>query len=154
MDPWNMWQCLYKWVCSKLILRIDILSSSCETGLRRVPANPIDDWSLLVQVMACCRQTASHYLNQCLLRSMPPYGVARSQWDKWQVAESYNIHAKCWITFITIDQKHHLIVTPLNECPDSKVHGAYMGRTWGRLGPGEPHVWPMNLAIRVRIHIP
>ena len=33
--------------------------------------------------------------------------------------------------------------------PDSKVHGAYMGPTWGRQGPGGPHVCPMNLAIRV-----
>ena len=32
--------------------------------------------------------------------------------------------------------------------PDSKVHGAYMGPTWGRKDPGVPHVGPMNLAIR------
>ena len=31
--------------------------------------------------------------------------------------------------------------------PDSKVHGANMGPIWGRLGPGGPHVGPMNLAI-------
>ena len=32
--------------------------------------------------------------------------------------------------------------------PDSKVHGAYMGPTWGRQDPGGPHVDPMNrLAI-------
>ena len=31
--------------------------------------------------------------------------------------------------------------------PDSKVHGAYMGTTWGRQDPGGPHVGPMNLAI-------
>ena len=30
----------------------------------------------------------------------------------------------------------------------SKVHGAYMGPTWGRQDPGGPHVGPMNLAIR------
>ena len=33
--------------------------------------------------------------------------------------------------------------------PDSKVHGAYRGPTWGRQDPGGPHVGPMNLAIRV-----
>ena len=33
--------------------------------------------------------------------------------------------------------------------PDSKVHGAYMGPTWGRQDPGGPHVGPMNLAIWV-----
>ena len=33
--------------------------------------------------------------------------------------------------------------------PDSKVHGAYMGPTWGQQDPGGRHVGPMNLAIRV-----
>ena len=31
--------------------------------------------------------------------------------------------------------------------PDSKVHGAYMGPTWGRQAPGGPHIGPTNLAI-------
>ena len=31
--------------------------------------------------------------------------------------------------------------------PDSKVHGADMGPTWGRQDPGGPHVGHMNLAI-------
>ena len=33
--------------------------------------------------------------------------------------------------------------------PDSKVHGANMGPTWVLSAPSEPHVGPMNLAIRV-----
>ena len=33
--------------------------------------------------------------------------------------------------------------------PDNKVHGAYMGPTWGRQDPGGPHVGPMNFAIWV-----
>ena len=33
--------------------------------------------------------------------------------------------------------------------PDSKVHGANMGPTWGRQDPGGPHVGPMNFAIWV-----
>ena len=32
--------------------------------------------------------------------------------------------------------------------PDSKVHVAYMGPTWGQQNPGGPYVGPMNLAIR------
>ena len=32
--------------------------------------------------------------------------------------------------------------------PDSKVHGAIMGPTWVLSAPDEPHVGPMNLAIR------
>ena len=32
--------------------------------------------------------------------------------------------------------------------PNSKVHGTYMGPTWGRQDPGGTQVGPMNLAIR------
>ena len=38
------------------------------------------------------------------------------------------------------------------EYPDSKVHGANMGPTWGRQDPGGPHVDPMNLGIRGYFH--
>ena len=31
--------------------------------------------------------------------------------------------------------------------PDSKVHWANIGPTWGRQDPGGPHVGPMNFAI-------
>ena len=34
-----------------------------------------------------------------------------------------------------------------NHIPDSKVHGANVGPTWGRQDPGGPHVGPMNFAI-------
>ena len=34
--------------------------------------------------------------------------------------------------------------------PDSKVHGANMGSTWGRQDPGGPHAGHVNLAIRER----
>ena len=36
-----------------------------------------DDKSVLVQLMAWCRQATSHYLSQCWPRSMSPYGVTR-----------------------------------------------------------------------------
>ena len=32
----------------------------------------------------------------------------------------------------------------LQNNPDSKVHEAYMGPTWGREVPGVPHVGPMD----------
>ena len=35
----------------------------------------------------------------------------------------------------------------LESVPDSKVHEAYMGPTWGRQDPGGPRVGPMTLAI-------
>ena len=62
----------------KLALQIDILSSSCETGLRWMPKNSIDDESTLVQVMAWCRQPTSHYLSQCWPGSLLPYKITRS----------------------------------------------------------------------------
>ena len=45
-------------------------------------------------------------------------------------------------------QKHMDIIQ------DSKVHGAYVGPTWGRQDPGGPHVGLMNLAIRDYLFMP
>ena len=42
---------------------------------------------------------------------------------------------------------HYLLSIPIYYIPDSKIHGANMGPTWGRQDPGGPHVGPMNLAI-------
>ena len=33
------------------------------------------------------------------------------------------------------------------KSPDSKVHGANVGPTWGRQDPGGSHIGPMNFAI-------
>ena len=40
-------------------------------------------------------------------------------------------------------------VSVIRNIPDSKVHGAYMGPTWGRQDPGGSHVGPMSLAYLV-----
>ena len=77
---------IFQNVFFKLISWIDTLSNSCETALRSMPQNPSDDKSTLVQVMAWCRQAASHYLSQCCPRSLSPYGVTRPQWVKWSRA--------------------------------------------------------------------
>ena len=37
--------------------------------------------------------------------------------------------------------------------PDSKIHGANVGPTWGRQDPGEHHVGHMNFAILAQITI-
>ena len=55
---------------------------SCEIALMWMSMDLIDDKSTLVQVMAWCRQEASHYLSQCWPRSMMPCGVTRPQWVK------------------------------------------------------------------------
>ena len=64
----------------KLISVIDGWSISCEIALRWLSLELTDDKSTLVQVMAWCRQATSHYLSQCWLRYMSPYGVTRPQW--------------------------------------------------------------------------
>ena len=47
-----------------------------------MPLDLTDDKSTLVQVMAWCFQSPSHYLSQCWPRSLSPYGVTRPQWVK------------------------------------------------------------------------
>ena len=63
-----------------VFLLIGIFRSSQDTALRWMPQDLTDDKSTLVQVMAWCCQATSHYLSQCWLSSLSPYGVARPQW--------------------------------------------------------------------------
>ena len=72
--------CYFKLVIFKLVPRLNILSISCEIVLRWTPQDLTDDKSILVQVMAWCRQATSYYLSQCWPRSLAPYGVTRPQW--------------------------------------------------------------------------
>ena len=64
----------------KLIIQNSSLGSHCEIALRWMPQNLPNEKSALVQVMAWCHQAASHYLSQCWLRSISPYGVTKPQW--------------------------------------------------------------------------
>ena len=64
----------------KQISVIDGWGISCEIALIWMSLDFIDDQSTMVQVMAWCRQAASHYLSQCWPRSLSPYGVTRPQW--------------------------------------------------------------------------
>ena len=74
--------------------------------------------SILVQVMAWCRQAPSHYLSQRWYRSLSPYGVARPYWVikitvgltlcNWQAYHScamgycyFNIWWVCWYPLIS-----------------------------------------------------
>ena len=50
---------------------------SCEIAPEWLSLDLTDDKSTLVQVMAWCHQVTSHYLSQCWLRSVWPYGVTR-----------------------------------------------------------------------------
>ena len=75
----------------KLILLIDIMSTSCEIGLRWMPQISIHYESTLVQVMTWCRQATSHYLGQCIPRSVSSYGVTRPQWVTILLYSSGNV---------------------------------------------------------------
>ena len=66
-------------VIFKHILVINAWGTSGEIALIWISLDFTDDQSTLVQVMAWCRQATSHYLSQCWLRSVSPYGVTRPQ---------------------------------------------------------------------------
>ena len=56
---------------------IDGWNISSEIGCRWMPLHLTDDKSTLIQIMDWCRQTTSHYLNQCWPSFMSLYGVTR-----------------------------------------------------------------------------
>ena len=87
---WNFRYVIFKW-----ILMIDGWGVSCEVALIWMSLDLTDDQSTLVQVMAWCRQATSHYLSQCWLRSLSPYGdnELRPQWVKTCSQTSMNIRA-------------------------------------------------------------
>ena len=72
----------FTYVIFKRILVIDDWGISCEIALTWKPQDLTDDKSILVQVMAWCRQATSHYPSQCWPSSLSPYGVTRPQWVK------------------------------------------------------------------------
>ena len=72
--------CHFKTAIFNLVLLIGFLRSSNDNALRWKPWDLTDDKSTLVQVMAWCRQAASHYLSQCWPSSMLPYGFTKPQW--------------------------------------------------------------------------
>ena len=54
--------------------------------------------STLVQVMAWCCQATSHYLNQCWLRYLTPYGVTRPQWVKESISFKFSRLRDAYVT--------------------------------------------------------
>ena len=74
---WN-----FRFVIFKQILVIDDWGISCEIALTWKSQDLTDDKLTLVQVMAWCHHTTSHYLSQCWPSSLSPYGVTRPQWVK------------------------------------------------------------------------
>ena len=66
----------------KLIIVNDGWGVSCKNSFKRMSLDLTDDKSILVQVMARCRQATNHYLSQCWSRSVSPYGITGRQWVK------------------------------------------------------------------------
>ena len=64
-------------------LVIDDWGICCEIALIWMSLDFTDDLSILVQVMAWCRQATSHYLSKCWRRFLLPSGVTRPQWVNW-----------------------------------------------------------------------
>ena len=73
-------ECYFRLMSLKLNLVIDGWGFFCETALRWMSLDLTDDKSTLVQVMAWCHQATSHYMSQCWLRSLSPYGITRPEW--------------------------------------------------------------------------
>ena len=69
---------------------IDGWGISCDIALRWMSLDLTDDESILVQVMAWCRQATSHYLSQCWPRYLSPYGVTRPQWVNHAQSDTEN----------------------------------------------------------------
>ena len=53
----------------------------------------------------------------------------------------------CEEKYPLFDQGPLLLTDTRWNYPDSKVHGANMGPTWGRQDPGGPHVGHMKIAF-------
>ena len=68
--------------------------------------------------------------------------------NRWHLSWSYVAHTSEKLTKCFSCAQQVCVTTPY---PDSKVHEAYRGPTWGQKDPGGPHVGPMNLAIGVVI---
>ena len=71
-------------VNSESMLQNKFMSTSCEIALKWIAQSMFVDKSTLVQVMVCCLMATNHYLSQCWLKSVLPYGVIRLH-NKWLV---------------------------------------------------------------------
>ena len=72
---WNFRQLIFN-----LILVTDCWGVLCGIVLMWLSLDLTHDKPTSLQVMAWCRQAASHYLSQCWPRYVSPYGVTRPQW--------------------------------------------------------------------------
>ena len=90
----------------KRISQNSSLDTRCEITLRWMPQKSTSKNETLVHVNTWCSQAATHYLNQCWLRSISAYGVTRP--GRVNTVETlYNTINFCWST-----HKRHSIARP------------------------------------------
>ena len=109
-------QCDSKNVIFNLVLLTGIFRSSHDNALRWMPQDLTDDKSTLVQVMAWCRQTTSHYLSQCWLSSLSPHGVTRPKWVDSRYC-SKNITLPQWHTGSNMTSSIIMLMVPMSTIP-------------------------------------
>ena len=110
---WN-----FRYVIFEQILVIDGWVISCEIALIWMSLDFTDDQWTLVQVMAWCRQATSHYLSQCWLSSLLPYGIDRPQCVNSLAPGKYSCNDKFGF-FKPTSMTHILSISceiPLGKC--------------------------------------
>ena len=100
-------------------------------------------WTLLVQVMAWCRQATSHYLNQCWSRSPTPYGVTRPQWVK-QIISTLILLTNHWCVSYEIVLWWMVVV--MVWCCQATSH--YLSQCWPSSTSPYGITWPQWIKTR------
>ena len=103
---------------------IDSWGISCKIALMWMPLDLADDRSTMVQVMAWCRQAASHYLSQCWPGFLLPHGVTRPQWVKGLCTKQ--TQSSPIITPRILNHRCHSLLHP-NSCAS---YGVYFGNQY------------------------
>ena len=147
----------------KRIFMNESVRISINISLKFVPKCLINNTPAWVQIMAWRRPSASHYLSQWWLiywRIYASLGVNElRKMTRWILL----FHVEYNSSFLLLlSQANSLSFLSLSKLefpnvagfvsrhwggPDSKVHVANTGPTWGRQDPGGPHVGYMNFAI-------
>ena len=69
----------FKCAIMQLIVMTDILSIASGITLRWIPQDFSNNKSVLVEVMAWCREATSHYLTQYWSSPILPYGITKGE---------------------------------------------------------------------------
>ena len=94
IGPWGIWINLRQ-INFKVILIINGWGISSKIALRWMSLDLTDDKSTRVQVMAWCREAASHYLSQCWPGYLSSFGITRPQWVNDLGICRHNIDVVC-----------------------------------------------------------